>query len=371
MNMKNLKKKVVSLALLLTMSAAVVPFCDFQTVNASSARSGSSYTSSGVLAKRIDNVLSGNIGLYRNSGCSSSYRATLGSKGLNKSNRFYIKNKTTGATTYGKQCYIYANAVYNTLYNEYVGRGSGLKHSKVVLKGGKTISYSRFASAGVKCGAYVRTTSNSRGSYNGSQGHSFVVLSYNKSTITYVEGNADGKGLVRLTTKTWAAANKALLSGRGRYLCHVVQPTESYYRKLTGSSSGSSSASSQSKNTASVSSTPNPTGNTYTRSLYYKKSSVMTGSDVKYIQNCLKKAGYSVTVNGKYDSQTADAVRAFQKDNGLKVDGGVGKQTWPAIVKAASGKAVATKTSAATTSVSKTEAATTTTTEATAAADAQ
>ena len=359
MNMNTMKKKVISLAMLLTVMAVAVPFCRFTSVNAASASlSGSSYTSSTVLAKKLDKVFAGNIGLYKNSGCTKSYQAKFGSTGLNGSNRLYIRNNTTGSVTYGWQCYIYANAVYNTLYNEYVGRGSGLSHSKVVLKGGKTVSYDRFVKAGVKCGAYVRSTKNSDGSYNGSQGHSFVVISYNKNTVTYVEGNADGRGLVRMTTKTWSELNKAQFSGRGRYLCHVVQPTDSYYNKLVGTSSGNSSSTTvkaaQKTTTtttakSTVSATPNPGKVSFSRTLSYNSKSVMTGSDVKYMQTCLKAAGYSLTVNGKFDSATSAAVKKFQKANGLTADGKIGKKTWPLIEKAATAKTTTAKTTAKTT----------------------
>jgi uncharacterized protein YlxW (UPF0749 family) len=47
------------------------------------------------------------------------------------------------------------------------------------------------------------------------------------------------------------------------------------------------------------------------------------------IQSALKKAGfYSAEVDGKIGPKTKDAVKEFQKANGLKVDGKVGAQTW-------------------------------------------
>lgn len=53
-----------------------------------------------------------------------------------------------------------------------------------------------------------------------------------------------------------------------------------------------------------------------------------TGDSVKWIQSCLNelmKAG--ITVDGIYGSQTAAAVKAFQKANGLTADGVVGSNT--------------------------------------------
>ncbi len=47
------------------------------------------------------------------------------------------------------------------------------------------------------------------------------------------------------------------------------------------------------------------------------------------LQQALKSAGYyRGTLDGKIGSQTRSAIQAFQRDNGLKVDGVVGRQTW-------------------------------------------
>ena len=47
------------------------------------------------------------------------------------------------------------------------------------------------------------------------------------------------------------------------------------------------------------------------------------------IQRALKKAGYyQGNVDGKVGSRTKDAIRSFQRDNGLEADGVCGRQTW-------------------------------------------
>jgi peptidoglycan hydrolase-like protein with peptidoglycan-binding domain len=49
----------------------------------------------------------------------------------------------------------------------------------------------------------------------------------------------------------------------------------------------------------------------------------------KDIQAALKAAGfYNGEIDGKVGPKTKDAIKAFQKANGLKEDGVVGKQTW-------------------------------------------
>ncbi len=54
----------------------------------------------------------------------------------------------------------------------------------------------------------------------------------------------------------------------------------------------------------------------------------------KQIQIALSNAGYySGVIDGKIGKQTRSSIRAFQKDNGLPVDGQVGKKTWEALRK--------------------------------------
>lgn len=51
------------------------------------------------------------------------------------------------------------------------------------------------------------------------------------------------------------------------------------------------------------------------------------GAEVKKLQESLVAAGYNVTADGQYGPKTAAAVRQYQKDNGLSVDGMAGEQT--------------------------------------------
>ena len=60
-----------------------------------------------------------------------------------------------------------------------------------------------------------------------------------------------------------------------------------------------------------------------------------SGDDVKYCQQLLMKLGYDLAPyndDGKYGAKTEAAVRAFQKANGLGVDGIVGPLTWEALI---------------------------------------
>ncbi|HSK69750.1 MAG TPA: peptidoglycan-binding protein [Candidatus Limnocylindria bacterium] len=70
--------------------------------------------------------------------------------------------------------------------------------------------------------------------------------------------------------------------------------------------------------------TPDPGTDTYFRITYG-----MAGPLVLQIQTKLKALNYSVgALDSKYGYQTVLAVRDFQKVNGLKVDGVVGRNTW-------------------------------------------
>lgn len=358
-NHSNFIKRFAALAIVMTTIVMVVPFGSFaevsaaQSITSAASTSGSAYTSSAALAAKLDKIFAGDVGLSKSSSFKTTVKAPLGSSPMTRSKQYYIKCGN-GAVTTGRQCFAYANAVYSTLFNEYVGKAGSLSHSKVVISGGNKVSYSQFQKAGVKCGAYVRTTSNSKGTYNGSNGHSFIVLSYNANKITYLEGNADGHGLVKITTRDWADFNKNQLTGKSRYICHVVQATEKYYNSLYSPSSGSGATT---KTTAST--TVNANGKvSFSRELSYKNNT-MTGSDVAFVQTALKTLGYNVTVNSKYDTKTLTAVKSFQKEHDLTVDGKVNAEVWKALEKAAEEKTAVKSTKATTAAVKSTTASTT------------
>ena len=57
-----------------------------------------------------------------------------------------------------------------------------------------------------------------------------------------------------------------------------------------------------------------------------------TGGSVKILQVGLNGKGYGLVGDGAFGPATYNAVRKFQSDNGLQVDGVVGPQTWEALL---------------------------------------
>lgn len=56
------------------------------------------------------------------------------------------------------------------------------------------------------------------------------------------------------------------------------------------------------------------------------------GSEVAEIQGELASLGYDVTADGDFGPATAEAVKAFQRENGLEADGFVGASTYAALL---------------------------------------
>ncbi len=57
----------------------------------------------------------------------------------------------------------------------------------------------------------------------------------------------------------------------------------------------------------------------------------VTGTEVEGLQGDLNRLGYSVSVDGTFNEATEAAVKQFQKDQNLTVDGTVGPETGRAL----------------------------------------
>ncbi len=68
------------------------------------------------------------------------------------------------------------------------------------------------------------------------------------------------------------------------------------------------------------------------RELKYKNGSIMSGNDIKNLQQRLNRLGYKVTADGKYAKNTEEAIKKFQKNNKLKETGVVNYSTWEKLI---------------------------------------
>ena len=231
------KRRLLCCLLAIIMFCGVIPYVETEAAtfvkNPSEAR-GSDYTDSSKLAKILDEIFAGDIDIYYDSRVTNEVYLPLGSR-IDNNHQYTIRSTVyeENKNTSGWQCWIYANAVYNKLFGEWVGQGNGIRYGEnVITPGSARITYEMFRDADVKTGAYVRTTAHSNGQYDGGSGHSFIVLSYDTEGLTYIEGNGDSQGLVQLVNRTWDEFNTSQLQNRSRYICHVFQPYDRYYDNL-------------------------------------------------------------------------------------------------------------------------------------------
>ncbi len=193
------------------------------------------YTASDVLTAQMESVFAGNINLALDADRTPVPISLAVTSALDIRTTYYAHSSDTYVT--GMQCYIYAQAVYATLFDDlpYHGAGTiGYDYSAQVMGQSPTVDYRVFSAARVMPGAYLRTTDQPDGTYNGAVGHSLIVLGYNEDGLTILEGNADNKGLIRIASYTWDNFNESVLARYGRVISHVVQPREDIYRDKYG-----------------------------------------------------------------------------------------------------------------------------------------
>ena len=246
-----MRKKLICILLLITAICTTVPSAgaaSYSYITDPARADGSDYTDIPALAQALDRIFSGTVAMYSDLKCTTLVRAPLGTRTVPVGTTYYAKENSSGKVFSGSSCYIYANGVYSYLFGDipYHGWSSSWKNSRRVSGSMSLASYSSFASLGVRTGALLRTTGNKDGSYNGNLGHSIIILSYDNNAVTYLEGNGDGKGLIRIARRTWDNFNSVLLTNRGYKISFIVQPTDSHYESLGGTSSGGSGSGSTS-----------------------------------------------------------------------------------------------------------------------------
>lgn len=178
---------------------------------------GSLYTTDSTLASKLTKLFKGEAVIFTNTQATypiGSYMST--------------SYKYTWIGGWGKQCYAYAQAVYYYLFGETPVHGDGgYSNSELVsgVKGKNKLDFQTLYEREVGCGSYIRTTPHASGAYDGdtTNAHSMIVLTYDTESITIYHGNYGG-GLVTITTYSWDEFNNMQLSGKGRYISHIVRP---------------------------------------------------------------------------------------------------------------------------------------------------
>ncbi len=193
------------------------------------------YTASDVLTAQMESVFAGNINLAMDADGTPVTTSLAVSSSLDIRTTYYAYNSRTSLS--GMQCYIYAQAAYAALFDDLPYHGAGTisyNNSIQVMGQAPTVDYTLFAASRVMPGAYLRTTIEQDGTYNGSNGHSLIILGYNADGLTILEGNADSKGLIRIASYTWDNFNASVLTRYGRVISHVIQPDAAFYEAQYG-----------------------------------------------------------------------------------------------------------------------------------------
>lgn len=173
----------------------------------------------GTLASRLDNIISNGI----TSDVSPSLPAVNGT--FSRSQQYAVTLPGRSSSWRGYQCVAYAYAAYNYLFDSDPYGSGSISFSNFIGK--NALSYSDLNSSGIGFGAYVRTTGNSDGTYSAGNGHSLLILSYDRSRIVTLEANAsNGRYIVEIRSRDWDSFNK-ILKGSSRYISYLSQPKDS------------------------------------------------------------------------------------------------------------------------------------------------
>lgn len=211
------KKQILSIILAFLIVMSMWPL-------SASAYSGYDYAS-GALGDRLNSIINNGV-----SGCVSPSLPAVG-KSLNNSQWYTTSYANQSGSSEDKQCQAYARAAYSYLFGYNLATGA-YRREITSAKGMNSFSYTFFKNNDIRCGAYLRTTPSSSGKYNGNDGHSILILSYNSSGVTTLEGNADGKGKISIINYSWKDFNYSAFGRRSRYVCSLSQPTDAIYASL-------------------------------------------------------------------------------------------------------------------------------------------
>ena len=218
-----MKQKLLSIILFSALTLCALPFLSApanalgNVITDPAEVAGSDYTDSPALANKLDAIFEGEAGIYYDYSCTALVDTPLGSSPV-KNNGIYMYASPVGETAedIGTSCWIYAKGVYHTLFGESTN-GSNSEELYLDGTGSRSLTYENLQAWGVRPmpGALIRAS-----------GHSMILLHYDADTITIVDGNGDGNGLVAVRVYSW--------DRMGEYVEYIIQPESSYYADLYG-----------------------------------------------------------------------------------------------------------------------------------------
>ena len=196
------------------------PVSEYRWVTKREEVDGGDYTRDPVLAQTLNQIFDGEAGVYYDPACTKMVNTKLGTyrvpnNGVDK----FVGPYGEDQVDIGTSCWIYANGVYCTLFGEGTGCGTaGENSTKLDLSTteNKKATYENFTAWGVYpgVGALIRTR----------DGHSMIVLDYDEESLTVLDGNGDGKGLVSIRVRTWDRV--------GFRVSYIIQPKQSHVDAL-------------------------------------------------------------------------------------------------------------------------------------------
>ncbi len=182
-------------------------------ITSCSAISGSAFSKKSSIAKKLDKMFAGNIGLYADKAKTKLVDAALGTR--NVPNNGKLQYWADGHA--GTSCFAYANAFYATFYDGLSPHDKVNGNHQRVKATGK-ITYQNFVKWGVRNDAAV---------YIREGNHSVVVLHYDENYLTYIDGNGDAKGLIAIRKEPWKVQKGSNIYNQRPSL--IVQPKTSYF----------------------------------------------------------------------------------------------------------------------------------------------
>ena len=182
-------------------------------ITSASSISGSEFSPKSSIAKKLNKMFAGDIGLYADKAKTKLVDAALGTRNVPNNGKYqYWANGHAGTS-----CFAYANAFYGKFYDGFSPHDSVNGNHQRVKATGK-ITYQNFVKWGVRDDAAV---------YIREGNHSVIVLHYDENYITYVDGNGDGKGLIAIRKEAWKRGTGSNIYNSRPSL--IVQPKKSYF----------------------------------------------------------------------------------------------------------------------------------------------